>query len=212
MKSYSQCGQDVFVNYVTKGQPGKFLDLGCSLPKKINNTYLLELNGWDGISLDIQNFTREWEEARKCKFIQSDCLAVDYNELLKDYYTEKTIDYLTLDMEGCGDRFQLLEKIIESDYNFKIITLEHDAYLGENFVQNEQIPQRKLLESKGYKLVCADVSHDNHPDLYFEDWWINPSYFNEEDIKDLNFEKTSCGKIFERLNVSYEIAEESKNR
>jgi hypothetical protein len=115
-------------------------------------------------------------------------------------------------MEGCGDRFKLLEKIIGSDYNFKIITLEHDAYLGQNFVDQEQIPQRQLLESKGYKLVCADVSHDNHPDLYFEDWWINPTYFEDEEIKNLKFEKTSCGKIFESLNIIYEIAEESKDR
>lgn len=204
MKSYSQCGQDLFVNYLTKGKPGKFLDLGCYLPKTINNTYFLELNGWDGISLDILDFNKEWEE-RRCKFIQSDCLSVDYNNLLKDYYSEKTIDYLTLDMEECGDRFRLLEKIINSDYDFKIITIEHDAYLGESFVQKEQIPQRKLLESKGYKLVCADVSHDVHPELYFEDWWINPIYFNEEDIKNLKFEKINCGKIFKSLNIPYTL-------
>jgi hypothetical protein len=211
MKSYSQCGQDLFVNYLTKGIPGKFLDLGCSLPKKINNTYFLELIGWDGISLDIQDFSKQWLE-RKCKFLQSDCLNVDYNNLLKDYYTENTIDYLTLDMEGCGDRFKLLQKIIESNYNFKIITIEHDAYMGESFVQNEQIPQRKLLEQKGYKLLCANISHDANPDLYFEDWWINPLYFHEEDIKDLYFKEVNCGKIFEKLNISYEMAEESKDR
>ena len=211
MKSYSQCGQDLFVNHLTKGIPGKFLDLGCSLPKKINNTYFLELIGWDGISLDIQDFSKQWSE-RKCKFLQADCLNLDYNNLLKDYYSENTIDYLTLDMEGCGDRFKLLQKIIESNYNFKIITIEHDAYMGESFVQNEQIPQRKLLEQKGYKLLCANISHDANPELYFEDWWINPLYFQEEDIKHLHFKEVNCGKIFEKLNISYEMAEESKDR
>ena len=211
MKSYSQCGQDLFVYYLNEGKSGKFLDLGCSLPMKINNTYLLELNGWDGISLDIQNFNTQWQE-RKCKFIQADCLNQNYNELLKDYYNDKVIDYLTLDMEGCGDRYKLLQKIIESDYTFKIITIEHDAYLGDNFITKEQIPQRELLKSKGYQLICSDVSHDNHPELYFEDWWVNPSFFDEEKLSKCKFDKTPCGKIFESLGVEYEIAEESKNR
>jgi len=211
MKSYSQCGQDLFVHYLTDGKAGKFLDLGCSLPKKINNTYLLELNGWDGISLDIQDFKQQWKE-RQCKFIQSDCLNVNYNDLLKDYYTEKTIDYLTLDMEGCGDRFRLLQKIIASEYTFKIITIEHDAYIGDSFVKNEQIPQRELLESKGYRLICSDVSHDNHPNLFFEDWWVNPKFFDEEKLSKCKFDKTPCGQIFKSLGIEYEVAEESKDR
>ena len=211
MKSYSQCGQDLFVHYLNQGTPGKFLDLGCSLPKKINNTYLLELNGWDGISLDIQNFSEQWKD-RKSKFIQADCLNQNYNELLKDYYDNTVIDYLTLDMEGCGDRYRLLQKIIESNYTFKIITIEHDAYLGGEFVNKEQIPQRKLLESKGYKLVCSDVSHSKSPELFFEDWWVNPQYFEESDIIAWSDNKISCDKIFEKLNITYEIADESKDR
>jgi hypothetical protein len=211
MKSYSQCGQDLFVYYLNEGKSGKFLDLGCSLPKKINNTYLLELNGWDGISLDIQNFNEQWKE-RKCKFIQADCLNQNYNELLKDYYDDKVIDYLTLDMEGCGDRYKLLEKIIESDYTFKIITIEHDAYLGEDFINKEQIPQRELLISKGYQLVCSDVSHAKNPNLFFEDWWVNPQYFEESDLISWSSDKTSCDKIFEKLNIEYNVAQESIDR
>ncbi len=103
MKSYSQCGQDLFVYYLNEGKPGKFLDLGCSLPKKINNTYLLELNGWDGISLDIQNFSEQWQE-RKCKFIQADCLNQNYNELLKDFFKPEFANGLT--SEG-GDKVNI---------------------------------------------------------------------------------------------------------
>ena len=112
MKSYSQAGQDIFVYNLMKGKPGKFLDLGCFLPKKINNTYLLELNGWDGVSLDIQNLNDKWKE-RRCKFIQADCLSLDYNIFLPQHYGEKVIDYMTLDMERCGDRFALLKKVME---------------------------------------------------------------------------------------------------
>ena len=209
MESYSQSGQDLFVYNLMNGKTGTFLDLGCFLPKKINNTYLLELNGWDGISLDIQDLNKEWEE-RRCKFVQANCLTTDYNNLLSEHYNDKTIDYLTLDMEGCGDRFKLLSKIIESDYNFKIITIEHDAYLGDSFVNQEKIPQRELLKSKGYKLICADISQKYYPTLFFEDWWVNPQYFEESELNKWVSEQTSCDKIFEKLEIPYEIADESR--
>jgi len=205
MKSYSQAGQDLFVYHINNGKSGKFLDLGCSLPKKINNTYLLELNGWNGISLDIQDFNEQWKD-RKSLFIQTDCLNVDYNHLLDKYYSEKVIDYLTLDMERCGDRFKLLQKVFESDYSFKIITIEHDSYLGEDFINNEKKPQREFLESKGYKLICSDISHSENPDLFFEDWWIHPQYFDENSVNSWISDRISCDKIFHKLNIIYEIA------
>lgn len=211
MKSYSQCGQDIFVYNLMKGQPGKFLDLGCSLPKKINNTYLLELNGWFGISIDIQNFNEQWKE-RSCPFIQSNCLTEDYNALLPKHYDSNLIDYLTLDMEGCGDRFKLLSKIMDTNYEFKIITIEHDSYMGDSFVKEEKIPQRELLKSKGYILIGSDISHSKSPDLFFEDWWVNPKYFSQEEINKWVSEKVSCDKIFERLGINYEISDESRDR
>ena len=204
MKSYSQAGQDLFVYYINNGKIGKFLDLGCYLPKKINNTYLLELNGWSGVSLDIQDFNEQWKE-RNSLFIQTDCLNIDYKQLLDNHYYNEDIDYLTLDMEGCGDRFKALQKVFESGYSFKIITIEHDSYLGDDFINKEKIPQREFLKSKGYRLVCSDVSHTKNPDLFFEDWWVNPKYFDEDIISLWVNDKTCCDKIFNKLNITYEI-------
>jgi hypothetical protein len=211
MESYSQSGQDLFVYHLMKGKTGTFLDLGCSLPKKINNTYLLELNGWNGISLDIQDFTKQWE-VRKTPFLQKDCLNQDYNELLKDYYDNKVIDYLTLDMERCGDRFKLLQKIINSDYSFKIITIEHDAYIGKHFHEQERIPQRELLTSKGYRLICSDVSHELFKNNPFEDWWVNEEYFESSDLEKWVSDNISCDEIFDKLCIEYKVAYESKDR
>jgi hypothetical protein len=204
VKSYSQCGQDLFVYSLMKGTTGKFLDLGCYLPKKINNTYLLELNGWDGISIDIKDYSEEWKE-RKSKFIQADCMNSDFDNLLKNHYKENVIDYLTLDMEKRGERFKLLEKVLNTNYEFKIITIEHDSYLGEDFVKSEKVPQRNLLTSKGYKLVGSDISHSVSPTLFFEDWWINPKYFSEDEIKPWISEKVSCDKIFNKLGIEYNL-------
>ena len=209
MESYSQCGQDLFVLNLLKINNGTFLDLGCYLPKNISNTYLLELNGWSGISLDIVDYSEEWKE-RKNKFIQQDALNVDLNKLLNLHYENKVIDYLSLDMEILGDRFKLLSKVLDTDYKFKIITIEHDSHISDEYVVKEKIPQRELLKNNGYILVCGDVSQKEHPTLYYEDWWVNEKYFIKEDLTKWMSDKLSCDKIFEKLNIDYKINEISK--
>jgi|LauGreDrversion4_2_1035121.scaffolds.fasta_scaffold57861_4 hypothetical protein len=209
MKSYSQSAQDVFVYNILRKNNGTFLDLGCSHPIFINNTYALELQGWTGISVDILDFSSEWKSSRKNKFIQKDCMNVNYNDFLKQYYESTVIDYLTLDMENLGDRFKLLEKIINSNYEFKVITIEHDSYMERDldvnkFEEFEKKPQRKLLQEKGYILLCSDVSQRKYPDLYYEDWWINSKYFNKDDYSSWFSDKMSCDKIMDKLNIKYE--------
>ncbi len=208
--SYSQCGQDLFVLNLSKIKNGTFLDLGCYLPKNINNTFLLEQNGWVGLSLDINDYTKEWG-IRKNKFIQCDCFTKDYNSLLGNYYNSEVIDYLTLDMEILGDRFRLLQTILNTNYEFKIITIEHDSHLGEQYINQEKIPQRELLTKMGYVLVCGDVSHKDYPNDYYEDWWVNKKYISEDMYKPWLSNKESFDKILHKNNIKYEISNESKH-
>ena len=209
MESYSECGQDLFVMSLLNIKNGKFLDLGCNLPIKINNTYLLELNGWDGVSVDILDYSKEWE-SRKSKFINEDCFNIDFNNFLSKFYNEKTIDYLSLDMEKVGERYKLLEKILMTDYEFKIITIEHDSYLGDKYELNEKVPQREILKRHGYKLICSDVSQEKNPDLYYEDWWVNEKYFNNKSIKSWISDKLSCDKIFNKNDIKYIVNNETR--
>ena len=55
MTSYSQIGQDRLVVHLTKEKRcGTFVDIGCSRPSLINNTFLLENEyQWTGLSIDI---------------------------------------------------------------------------------------------------------------------------------------------------------------
>lgn len=203
MNSYSQAGQDIFVATILN-KPGTFLDLGCSLPKKINNTMLLEELGWTGISVDIIDYSAEWE-VRKTKFLRHDCLNIDLKKLLEENFNNEIIDYLTLDMEKIGDRFRLLEKAISTGFKFKVITIEHDAYINKSYEELERDKQRILLESLGYILICKDVSQKQFPTSYFEDWWINPEFIDFDSVKSWQSEKTSCDKIFEKIGIEYTI-------
>lgn len=53
MNIFSQLGQDIWaLNKYPKRIKGYYVDVGCSDGIVLNNTYLLELNGWYGIGVD----------------------------------------------------------------------------------------------------------------------------------------------------------------
>jgi len=174
IKTYSQAGQDLWVlSLFPDGYRGTFIDIGCQLPDKINNTLLLEENGWDGISFDIIDYSKEWE-MRSTRFICADARMIDYSI----YELPPIIDYLSLDINLYGGiRFEALKHIINSGLVFNVITIEHDVYRG--YDESERIPQRKLLKESGYELSVADIAHEG---FVFEDWWINKNFKINERI------------------------------
>jgi len=176
--THSRDKQDIFVfDFFKKKQEGYFIDVGCQYPVIGNNTFLLENNNWVGISFDIIDYSQEWKQ-RKTLFIQLDALKCDFTSLFEEHQIPMIVDYLSLDVEGNGDRFGVLINVFKSNRDFKIITLEHDAYLG--FEKTERARQREFLTENNYLLLCSNVMC-----VYgaFEDWWINPKYFNSEDYK-----------------------------
>lgn len=191
---YSQAGQDKFVSSLIKDDSQHyFLDVGCWVPKRLNNTLLLEENGWNGISIDILDFKREWT-ARNTPFVMADALALDYEVLFNNHKFPSVIDYLNVDIEGEGLRFAALKKVFESTRKFKIITIEHDAY--RDYYETERKPQREFLTKAGYQLVCGDVCATGNP---FEDWWVNPEFFTYEQYQHLICEKLDYTKILNKL-------------
>jgi FkbM family methyltransferase len=71
-KHYSQFGQDLFVQEFNLGRYGDkfFVDIGGNHPVNANNTYLLELNGWRGITIEPQDqFNKLWPSFRKTNCI-----------------------------------------------------------------------------------------------------------------------------------------------
>lgn len=164
--------QDVYAMILFgKRYKGTFVDIGCRHPVLHNNTFLLEKYGWRGLSVDLANFSSEWEKYRKnTVYLNSDAFAVDYKKEFEKISLESPIDFLSVDLEIAGDRFNILKQVFETGYEFKCITIEHDAYCQS--VELEKIPQRKFLTDMGYVLVrkCE----------YIEDFWINPKYISEK--------------------------------
>ena len=158
---YSQEKQDEFVLNMMNGKVGEYLEVGASHPIDINNTFLLEQNGWTGLSIDIDDSCKNiWLEKRKNPLIIADALTFDYPQ-------KERIDYLQIDVDPSETSFKALLQVLKSKTRFSIITYETDAYADNTYVQ----PSRQLLQSEGYKLIKADVMCGFGP---FEDWYIDP--------------------------------------
>ncbi len=57
-KSYSMDGEDIEIfNYFKNKKNGFYVDVGAYHPIQRNNTMLLYLNGWEGINIDISDFS-----------------------------------------------------------------------------------------------------------------------------------------------------------
>lgn len=81
--TYSQAQQDLFAYYLC-GSNGYFLDLGCSNPIEINNTYLLENNGWKGLLFDIDaDFISKCQKIRKNPAFLVDLRIDNIQDILK---------------------------------------------------------------------------------------------------------------------------------
>jgi hypothetical protein len=172
VKSYSQVGQDKWVlSLFPKGYKGFFMDLGCNDPKIINNTLLLEENGWEGVAVDINDLSELWKN-RKARFIQMNALNA------RDIIEPERIDYVSIDVDAIGTNYQTIKNLLEAGFEFKAITIEHNYYISEEFNQRERLPQRELLLSKGYALAKGDVMDDDGQFNKFEDFWINPKYIS----------------------------------
>lgn len=156
--SHSQAGQDRFV-YDLLGHDfkGTFLDIGCSHPTEINNTYALEKLGWRGSSIDCTDLHDLYVKTRKSHFAQTDATKLTFEH-------GTLYDYGSFDIDGAT--FDALENAISQSVKFRVLTVEHDSYrLGTEMRDKE----RAFLAKNGYTMICEDVCHDGYP---FEDWWV----------------------------------------
>lgn len=196
-KNYSQVYQDLFILSMLNGKRnGTFLEIGGADPWTGNNTALLETEfGWNGVSIeyDVKFIEAYRSERPNTKVLHQDALTTDYKELLKSNYSSNVIDYLQLDIEPASNTYECLLKIPFDDYQFRVITYEHDYYADVTRTYRQK--SREYLRSKGYKLIANDISPDGI--CNFEDWWVHPDLVDKDiittmrDITDVAKDATS---------------------
>jgi len=194
----SQAGQDVFVRHVL-GRTGTFLDLGSFRPTYHNNTRILELEGWSGLSIDYQDFGEEFKQKRNTPFLHADVTTIDWSKTFEDYpFLKGTIDYISFDVDGATrpafDRFPF-DKV-----KFACMTIEHDQYRVGTELRDHL---RKKLTELGYVLICADVvMPDSTYEKFgaFEDWWVNPELVDMDRLETIRSNNISYLEIFKKID------------
>jgi hypothetical protein len=173
-QSCSQVGQDVFVLTLLKGKThGRYVEIGAHEPKYINNSYVLEKTyDWQGVSLDNAQWSIDhFKQLRSNPVLLEDATTADYAEIFNDLgWTDKVIDYASVDIEPCIATYQALVKLLNSGYKCAVITFEHANYQDK---ENSREKSREFLTNLGYDLLVPNIRI--LPDRFeFEDWWVHP--------------------------------------
>jgi len=180
----SQGLQDQFVaNILEFKKNGYCVDIGSAHSVESNNSFYFQELGWDCISIELDSkYNSTYSTRKQGIHLNENALEVEYETVFKEQDFPEVIDYLSLDIDSLS--LEVLKILPFDKYRFKVITIEHDAYLhGDTYRK----PQREILEDKGYELVCSNVlvpspGHTgyNGEDCPFEDWWIHPDEFDSK--------------------------------
>jgi FkbM family methyltransferase len=186
--NYSQLNQDLWIlSKFDKNFKGFFVDIGANDGITINNSYLLEQNGWNGVCIEpnIHEFNKLNESRKsnnyqvcisdfngKCYFEENgffgkilgknagntDCFTLEY--FLDSIDAPKIIDYLSIDVEG--GEYDIIKDFPFEKYFIKYITVEHNAY-GHNFA----------LKNNLYSVLSNYFNIEKENVEGFEDWYVN---------------------------------------
>lgn len=191
MTYYSQAWQDEFVNNILNfKRNGYFIDIGSTDGINQSNSYFFESEmGWKGICVERGiGYTEHYKNNRTCLFLNEDALQIDYDSILTTNNFPNRIDYLSVDIDE--NSAAGLNKLPFDKYRFSVITIENDMYRFGDILRNEE---RNILNKYGYYCLFPNVfvpkgcgMGDN---LIFEDWFVDPTVFNMDNLNKITAEK-----------------------
>ena len=116
-KSYSMDGEDVVIsNYFKNKEKGFYIDIGCYHPIHRNNTFLLFKKGWQGINVDIHDFSIELFNYARPKDLNYNFAVSNKNEKIKMFFQKELSQLSTIDQNQAKKAFQgtIKEKEIQA--------------------------------------------------------------------------------------------------
>ena len=163
-KSYAHSEEDLFILNKFKNKKGFYVDVGCHHPTRLNNCHLLYRNGWNGINIDISEFTIKLFNIVRKKDININ-LAVSLKKKKVRFYYDKLISfYISLCKRKGLDRFReinsdnLTSIIDKTKYkNKKIDFLSIDT-------EGKDYEVLRSLNFKKYepKYICIEIYSDKN--------------------------------------------------
>ena len=172
IQSYSHEGQDIMVNALLG--PRFFLDIGCGDPVDWSNTYALEKLGWTGILIDRAADVERFAATRSSPVFRVDCETLDWAAFLRANACPRLIDYISLDVDYAN--LQVLNRFPWREYEFKVMTCEHDYYRLGGVIRDRE---EEVLGALGYRMLLRDGHVSG---ASWESWWVNERYVQVQEM------------------------------
>ena len=200
-KFNSDARQDEFVANILEFKKNGFcVDIGSCHSVISNNTFYFQDLGWTSLSVEIEpGYNSSYSTRNLGVHLNTNALEVDYKQVFEENEFPTSIDYLSLDVDTVS--LEVLKILPMNDYRFKVITIEHDGYLYDDKYRGAQ---REILNANGYKLLCSNV-YVQQPgyegkEFPFEDWWVDPSQFDQELLDRIECDNTFPSDIIGKFS------------
>ena len=165
-ESYAMDGEDLAINkYAGKTQKGFYVDIGAHHPIQRNNTYLLFKRGWEGVNIDVNEFSIDLFNFLRPKDINLLTAISDYEGEISFYYQKKFSQLNTTDKKIANEHFQgnFKERVVKCQTIQNI--LDNSKYINKKIdflnidVEGAEMKVLKTLNFKKHDptLICIEI-------------------------------------------------------
>lgn len=194
-------GEDLIIEDLTKNiKNGFYVDAGCYHPLHLSNTYLLYKRSWNGINIDISEFSIKLFNHLRPNDLNINSAVSNTEKEISFYYQKKLSQLSTIKKEISNERMQgnIKEK--------KIKSLKLNSILNQSKFKNRQIDflnidvegaDFEVLKSLDFtiyepKIICIEIMDKNIfeseiynflKDINYKKIWSSKSSFNHIFLK-----------------------------
>lgn len=168
--TYSQDGEDLILKDFFKDvQLGVYIDVGCYHPIEISNTALLYNSGWNGINIDISEYSIKLFNHLKPDDINLNLAVSNVNGLVDFYYQKKLSKISTINKAKSKRVFQNEIKIAKIESKTLTNILDESKYKNKSIdllnidAEGHDFEVLQSLDFKRYspKVICVEIFPDD---------------------------------------------------
>lgn len=169
-KTYSLFGEDLAaIKFFKNKKKGFYVDIGCYHPTHINNTYLLYKKGWNGINIDVSQFSIDLFKFMRPDDLNYKCAVSETKKKVNLYY-QKEHSQLTSINKLTAKKFikgRLKKKIINSYSLEEILSWgkykDYEIDFLDVDVEGADLQVLKGLNfsKRKPKLICVEIHQKN---------------------------------------------------
>ena len=169
-KTYSLFGEDLAaLKFFKNEKKGFYVDIGCYHPTHINNTYLLYKKGWNGINIDVSQFSIDLFKFMRPDDLNYKCAVSETKKKVNLYYQKEYSQLISIN-KLTAKKFikgRLKKKIINSFSLEEILSWgkykDYEIDFLDVDVEGADLQVLKGLNfsKRKPKLICVEIHQKN---------------------------------------------------